>query len=51
LTSVRKNIKFDIEHGVTKQEITEFLDEVRNDPSFSEIRKGEVAKKGYGNYN
>src|SRR5262245_61925361 len=45
LTSVRKNINFDIKHGVTKQEVSEFLDRVRNDPSFSDIRKCEGSKE------
>ena len=39
LTYVRRNINFDIKHGVTKGEVITFLDKVRNDSSFSDIRK------------
>jgi|SRR5687768_12691298 hypothetical protein len=38
LPSVRRNINFDIHHGVTREEVTEFLDKILNDPSFSDIR-------------
>ncbi len=38
LPSVRSNINFDIHHGVTREEVTEFLDKILNDPSFSDIR-------------
>jgi hypothetical protein len=43
---VRRSIKFDIKHGVTRQEVTEFLNEVRNDSSFSNIREsvGSIAR-------
>ena len=37
---VRRSINFDIKHGVTRQEVTEFLNKVRNDSSFSNIREG-----------
>ena len=36
---VRRNIQFDIKHGVTEEEVITFLDKVRNDNSFSEVRK------------
>ena len=36
--SVRRNINFDIHHGVTSEEVTEFLDKVLNDPSFTDMR-------------
>ena len=36
---VRRSIKLDIKHGVTRQEVTEFLNKVRNDSSFSNIRE------------
>lgn len=36
---VRRNIQFDIKHGVTVEEVITFLDKVRNDISFSEVRK------------
>jgi hypothetical protein len=39
LTNVRRNINFDMRHGVTKEEVTDFLDKVLNDPSFSDTRK------------
>jgi hypothetical protein len=38
LPSVRRNIVFDIRHGVTREEVTAFLDRVLNDPSFSDVR-------------
>jgi hypothetical protein len=38
LPNVRRNINFDIHHGVTREEVTEFLDKVLNDPSFTSIR-------------
>ena len=38
LPSVRRNINFDIKHGVTREEVTEFLDKVLNDPSFTDMR-------------
>jgi hypothetical protein len=43
---VRRSIKFDIKHGVTSQEVTEFLNKVRNDSSFSNIREsaGSIAR-------
>jgi hypothetical protein len=36
---VRRSINYDIKHGVTRQEVTEFLNKVRNDSSFSNIRE------------
>ncbi|HYZ60101.1 MAG TPA: hypothetical protein VE544_10640 [Nitrososphaeraceae archaeon] len=36
---VRRNIQFDIKHGVTAEEVITFLDKVRNDISFSDVRK------------
>ena len=36
---VRRNIQFDIKHGVTVGEVITFLDKVRNDISFSDVRK------------
>jgi hypothetical protein len=41
LTNVRRNIDFDIRHGVTKEEVTRFLDRIRYDSSFSKQRKVE----------
>ena len=39
LTYVRRNINFDIKHGVTREEVITFFDKVRNDSSFSDVRK------------
>jgi hypothetical protein len=39
LTNVRRNIDFDIRHGVTKEEATRFLDKSQYDSSFSKQRK------------
>jgi cell division septum initiation protein DivIVA len=39
LTNVRRNINFDIKHGVTSEEVAEFLEKVQNDSSFSNQRK------------
>jgi hypothetical protein len=39
LFNVRRNIKDDIHHGVTKEEVSEFLNKVQNDHSFSDIRR------------
>ena len=36
---VRRNIQFDIKHGVTVEEVITLLDKVRNDISFSDVRK------------
>jgi hypothetical protein len=46
ISFVRRSINFDIRHGVTRQEVTEFLNKVRNDPSFSYIREsaGSIAR-------
>jgi hypothetical protein len=41
LTNVRRNINFDKKHGVTKEEVAEFLDKVQYDSSFSDLRKRE----------
>jgi hypothetical protein len=39
ITNVRRNIDFDIRHGVTREEVTEFLNKVEHDSSFSKQRK------------
>jgi hypothetical protein len=36
---VRRNIIDDIHHGVTREEVTEFLNKIENDSSFSDIMK------------
>jgi hypothetical protein len=43
---VRRSINYDIRHGVTRQEVTEFLSKVRNDSSFSNVREsaGSIAR-------
>ncbi|HEV2877358.1 MAG TPA: hypothetical protein VGW09_08785 [Nitrososphaeraceae archaeon] len=38
---VRRNIEFDILHGVTRDEVIAFLDKIQNDSSFSDTRKSE----------
>jgi LPS O-antigen subunit length determinant protein (WzzB/FepE family) len=45
LAYVRKSIDIDIRHGVTREEVTEYLDKILNDPSFSDIRKSEGSKE------
>lgn len=42
---VSRNINFDIRHGVTREEVIAFLDKVRNDSSFSDIRKSEGSEE------
>jgi ABC-type Mn2+/Zn2+ transport system ATPase subunit len=42
---VRRNIDFDIKHGVTREEVIAFLDKVRSDSSFSGIRKSEGSEE------
>ena len=39
LGNVRRNINFDIKHGVTREEVIAFLDKVLDDSSFSDLRK------------
>jgi hypothetical protein len=36
---VRRSVQFDIKHGVSSEEVVTFLDRVRNDISFSDVRK------------
>jgi hypothetical protein len=36
---VRRNIDFDIKHGVTRDEVIAFLNKIQYDSSFSDIRK------------
>ena len=42
---VRRNIDFDIKHGVTRDEVIAFLDKIQNDSSFSDIRKTEGSRE------
>jgi hypothetical protein len=37
--NVRRNIKDDIHHGVTREEVAGFLNKIENDSSFSDIRR------------
>ena len=45
LPNVRRNIDFDILHGVTREEVSEFLDKIQHDSSFSDIRKSEGSRE------
>ena len=38
IANVYKSIDFDIRHGVTREEVLLFLDRVRNDADFSNVR-------------
>ena len=38
IANVYKNIDFDIRHGVTREEVLLFLDKVRKDADFSNVR-------------
>jgi ABC-type Mn2+/Zn2+ transport system ATPase subunit len=42
---VRRNIDFDIKHGVTKEEVIAFLDKSKMTPHFLIYEKAKVAKK------
>jgi hypothetical protein len=41
LPYVRRNINFDIQHGVTRYEVTVLLDKILNDSSFTDMRSVE----------
>jgi hypothetical protein len=45
LAYVRRSIDDDIRHGVTREEVIEFLDKVLNDASFSDIRKNQGSEE------
>jgi hypothetical protein len=45
LAYVRRSIDDDIRHGVTREEVNEFLDKVLNDASFSNVIKIEGSKE------
>ena len=38
IANLRRSINFDIRHGVTREEVLLFLDKVRNDADFSNVR-------------
>jgi hypothetical protein len=40
LTHICRQIEYDIKHGVTDKEVISMLRKVRDDSSFSELRKG-----------
>ncbi len=40
LAQVTKRINYDLKHGVEKQEVLEFLERIKTDQSYSELRKG-----------
>jgi hypothetical protein len=39
ISNIRKGISYDIKHGVTNEEVLSFIDEVREDASFSDLRR------------
>jgi hypothetical protein len=41
ISNVQRSIDFDIRHGVTKDEVVTFLDKIRDDASYAEIRDKE----------
>jgi hypothetical protein len=45
LAYVRRSVDDDIRHGVTREEVNEFLDKVLNDASFSNVIKIEGSKE------
>ncbi|MGA6923996.1 MAG: hypothetical protein WBY22_13815 [Nitrososphaeraceae archaeon] len=38
IANLNKSINFDLRHGVTREEVLLFLDKVRNDADFSNVR-------------
>jgi hypothetical protein len=41
ISNILKGINYDIKHGVTREEVLSFMDEVINSSSFSDLRKVE----------
>ena len=41
ISNVQRSIDFDIRHGVTKDEVVTFLDKIRDDASYADIRDKE----------
>ena len=39
IANIRKGISYDIKHGVTNEEVISFMDEVRNNSSFLNLRE------------
>jgi hypothetical protein len=45
LTYVRKNIGFDIKHGVTNEQVLAFLDKIKNDPSYADKQNSDSRER------
>ena len=43
ISSCSKQIEYDIKHGVTAQEVTDLINKIRNDTSYSEVRQNQDA--------
>lgn len=43
ISNCSKQIEYDIKHGVTVQEVTELMNKIRNDASYSEVRQNQNA--------
>jgi hypothetical protein len=43
ISSCSKQIEYDIKHGVTLQEVTDLINKIRNDTSYSEVRQNQDA--------
>jgi hypothetical protein len=43
ISSCSKQIEYDIKHGVTVQEVTDLINKIRNDTSYSEVRQNQDA--------
>ena len=48
LASICKQIEYDIKHGVTTEQVLSMFHKVRNDSSFSQLRKGDGAIERLG---
>jgi hypothetical protein len=40
LTNICRQIEYDIKHGVSSEQVTSIFERIRNDSSFSTLRKG-----------
>ena len=45
ISNCAKQIEYDIKHGVTREEVIAFLDKVRNDSSYSNVRENVGSKE------
>lgn len=43
ISSCSKQIEYDIKHGVTSEQVSELMNKIRNDESYSEIRQNQDA--------